>query len=348
MSVKQISLEYCQGKSNKVYQVQLEKQDNGYVVNFQFGRKGSSLKDGTKTATPVDKEKAEKVYDKLVKEKMKKGYIPSDETIEYDSAQYTKEIEEVPQLLNEVSEEVLLQLLEDDNFVAQEKQDGERRLVKKNNSTTFGINKKGVKVALPKKIASNVKKIPTLTVDGEEVGEHLFVFDCLNYNGQDLKELPYLERLKIMDSLSFEGKNISVVYTAYTTKEKKALYEKLKEENKEGIVFKRKDSSYQAGRPNSGGVALKYKFYKTTTAKVSSHTEGKRSVALEMIENSQVVPVGKVTIPANKKIPKVGTFVEVRYLYAYEGGSLYQPVYLGERNDQDDTDIETTQLVYKN
>jgi bifunctional non-homologous end joining protein LigD len=45
--------------------------------------------------------------------------------------------------------------------------------------------------------------------------------------------------------------------------------------------------------------------------------------------------VGNVTIPANHALPKVGDLVEVRYLYHYPGGSLYQPIYLGSRSDKD-------------
>ena len=43
------------------------------------------------------------------------------------------------------------------------------------------------------------------------------------------------------------------------------MFDKLKEENREGIVFKKKSAPYTHGRPNSGGNMLKYKFYKTAT-----------------------------------------------------------------------------------
>ena len=50
--------------------------------------------------------------------------------------------------------------------------------------------------------------------------------------------------------------------------------------------------------------------------------------------SEQWVPIGNVTIPTNFPIPPAGALVEVRYLYAYPGGALYQPVYLGPRTDQ--------------
>ena len=45
------------------------------------------------------------------------------------------------------------------------------------------------------------------------------------------------------------------------------------------------------------------------------------------------VGVGNVTVPANQAIPQAGVLVEVRYLYAHDGGSLFQPVLLGVRDD---------------
>ena len=57
--------------------------------------------------------------------------------------------------------------------------------------------------------------------------------------------------------------------------------------------------------------------------------------------------VGNVSIPVNHAIPQVGNIIEVRYLYAYPNGSLFQPTYLGERNDLEETDCRETQRVFK-
>ena len=84
---------------------------------------------------------------------------------------------------------------------------------------------------------------------------------------------------------------------------------------------------------------------------VANHTKGKRSVGLELVDGCRKkftkIAVGKVTIPPNKDIPEVGALIEVRYLYAYEGGSVYQPTYLGVRNDLYVEDALLQQLVYK-
>ena len=73
--IKQAVLEYRDGKSDKVYEVDLcEVAAGQFVVNFRYGRRGSNLRDGTKTALPVDRTQAEKVFDKLVASKINKGY----------------------------------------------------------------------------------------------------------------------------------------------------------------------------------------------------------------------------------------------------------------------------------
>lgn len=94
-----------------------------------------------------------------------------------------------------------------------------------------------------------------------------------------------------------------------------ALWQRLRAENKEGIVFKRLDAAYTAGRPNSGGPQLKHKFYATVSCVVSKINQ-RRSVEVRMWGEDGWMPCGNVTIPANHKIPEVCQVIEVRYLYA--------------------------------
>ena len=57
---------------------------------------------------------------------------------------------------------------------------------------------------------------------------------------------------------------------------------------------------------------------------------------------------GNVTIPPNQPIPETGQVVECRYLYAFrESGCIYQPVYLGTREDITADECTTAQLKYK-
>ncbi len=72
---EQARLWFREGTSDKVYEIDLvEVATNQYVVNFRYGRRGSPLRDGTKTATPLSLAKAKLVFDKLVAEKVAGGY----------------------------------------------------------------------------------------------------------------------------------------------------------------------------------------------------------------------------------------------------------------------------------
>lgn len=79
--IRQSKLFFIEGKSDKVYEIDLcELSSNEYLVNFRYGRRGSSLKEGTKTPEAVSLEKAESLFNALESEKRKKGYQSEAET----------------------------------------------------------------------------------------------------------------------------------------------------------------------------------------------------------------------------------------------------------------------------
>jgi bifunctional non-homologous end joining protein LigD len=81
---------------------------------------------------------------------------------------------------------------------------------------------------------------------------------------------------------------------------------------------------------------------------VVSAINTKRSVQMAVWENARLVPCGNVTIPANQPIPQVGDMAEIRYLYAMNGsGSLFQPVYLGVRDDIAAAECTRDQLKFR-
>jgi bifunctional non-homologous end joining protein LigD len=103
-----------------------------------------------------------------------------------------------------------------------------------------------------------------------------------------------------------------------------------------------------AGRPNNGGSQVKHKFYATLTARVSS-INAQRSVEISVIHENRWFPAGNVTIPSNFALPKVNKLVEIKYLYAFQAtGRLFQPIYLGVRDDLVPQDCSKDQLKYKN
>jgi len=348
MTSENITLYFQQGSSDKIYKASLEEADsNNFVVNFAYGRRGATLKTGTKTQTPVDYARAKKIYDKLVKSKTSKGYTPGEDGSQYVHTDTDMRDTGVQcQLLNFVEEAVALQLINDKNWWAQQKHDGRRMLIHKTDSIT-AINRKGLSIGAPDTILNSAGEVEqTYLVDGEAVGEQLFVFDILEVDNTDIRSAPYSQRLSRLEKLGFNG-SIIVTETAKTSKGKQQLYERLKASGMEGIVFKKPSAPYTAGRPNSGGNQMKFKFYATASVIVTSLNK-KRSVAVAVIAVKKRVNVGNVTIPPNKKVPAVDSIIEVRYLYAYKGGNLYQPTYLSVRDDISFEDCPISQLKYKN
>ena len=92
---------------------------------------------------------------------------------------------------------------------------------------------------------------------------------------------------------------------------------------------------------------MKFKFVATASAVVAK-INVQRSVEVSLFQGRSLVSCGNVTIPTDKTLPEPGELVEVRYLYAFpESGVLFQPVYLGPRDDVDDNECPTSQLKFK-
>ena len=76
---QQKKLYFTEGKSDKVYEVDLcESGGDLFVVNFRYGRRGATLREGTKTVFPVPYDDALSIFNKLVESKEKKGYGEND------------------------------------------------------------------------------------------------------------------------------------------------------------------------------------------------------------------------------------------------------------------------------
>ncbi|RYD69734.1 MAG: WGR domain-containing protein, partial [Verrucomicrobiaceae bacterium] len=143
-----ITLYYRQETSDKVYHISLEEKDDGFVVNFAYGRRGSTLSTGTKTPSPVRYPEANAIYDKLVKEKTAKGYTAGEDGTPYQHTDMERQRTGIHcQLLNSVEDDRLEKLIADPNYWMQEKHDGRRLLIRKEGETITGINRRGLVVA---------------------------------------------------------------------------------------------------------------------------------------------------------------------------------------------------------
>ena len=93
---------------------------------------------------------------------------------------------------------------------------------------------------------------------------------------------------------------------------------------------------------------VKFKFWASASCRVLK-VNTKRSVEVGLFdeETEKWVSVGNVTIGGKIEIPKVSDVIEVKYLYAYKGGSLYQPSFISIRDDVLVSNCLISQLKYK-
>ncbi len=239
MSVKSVSLSYKDGGSDKVYNAAILEKDSGFVVNFSYGRRGNSLTDGTKTSAPVDLPSAQKIFDKLVKEKVSKGYISDDllESVSNVAAEIGEKVKSgmTPQLLNVIEEEEVDRYINDDRYFAQEKHDGRRMLIRLAKNVLTIANKLGFSIPVPPIFESFKDKDFEFEIDGEFMGDKIILFDTLAFNGYSTKEQPAVERAFMTKQFSELLENVVVTRTAIDSKQKRHLYDQLKAENKEEL-----------------------------------------------------------------------------------------------------------------
>ncbi len=339
---------YKDGSSDKEYHAAIHETEAGCTVTFAFGRRGTALTSGTKTSSPVTREKAQLIYDKLIAEKTGKGYTPDGTGALFAQSDNAGRVSGLhPQLLNSIGEDAAAQYLADDAWCMQEKFDGKRILAAVTGGAAEGSNRKGLFVSLPQEISNALSALPDCVLDGELLGGSYAVFDLLALGADNLRERPYSERYARLAEAVPSAPVLRVAASAWDSAAKHALYAQIAAAGGEGVVFKRSDGKSIAGRPASGGGQVKCKFYATCTCIVSAQND-QRSVRLHLLDDgTAAVSVGSVTIPSNQAIPAPSALVEIRYLYAYKGGSLYQPAYLGERDDLDLSACVLSQLKYK-
>lgn len=356
MQEQSITLNYVEGSSSKTYQCQLVRSggENDWIVNFQYGRIGSALTSGTKTASPVPYDQALKAYQKLIDSKRAKGYSESASGVAFAGTDNAGRVSGVPiMLLNPISEADAEALICDPDWCCEVKKDGERRAAIAGHDSIAGVNRKGLTVALSQHIHDAISQAgfsDKTVLDGEDMGDSLCVFDVLFFEGRDLRQMPYRDRLRVREEVYARAPGLGRLTTAISTEAKRSLVAAARANNEEGVCFKRLSANHIAGRPASGGDALKLKFVESATVRVSAHNATKRSVGIEVMNEADAIWhfVGNVTIPPNHAVPPVGAIVEVQYLYAYPlPGALFQPVYQRPRSDLDASDCLLSQLKFK-
>jgi bifunctional non-homologous end joining protein LigD len=353
LSVTASSWYYKDAKSDKEYHIQIDEVPGGYMFRYRFGARGSSMRTTDKTTSPVPLAAAQKLYDAEVKKRTSKGYTQGEDGTPYAGTDKAGEVSGfIPQLLNPVDADDAQALVNSEDFLMQEKKDGVRQTIIRKGTEITAANRKGLLVGCSQVIADAVLALHTkrdadFVLDGEAIGDVYWPFDIRVYAGQSTEHMSAENRLAILNGLldTVSSPAIGRVPTAMTVRQKQDLFAKIKAARGEGVVFKKFGSKYVPGRPNSGGNQLKHKFKGSATVQVIEQNAGKRSVVvgvMSLVHDGYVTAIGNVTIPSNYSVPSAGSFVEVEYLYAFPGGSLFQPVYKGPRADKTEADLASS------
>lgn len=359
--MNEVKLFFQEGSSDKVYYARIVPAGGHvYDVVVQWGRRGSTLQQGKK-AIKVSLERAEATLEKLKREKVGKGYEEMTSTArpaevappmgQGSGSRATgirKRVGRVAQLLNPVDLHDVEALLGDDRYLAQQKLDGARVLCHVVDGEVLPTNRNGQKTSLADEVLRGVRHLPNGTVvDGEVMkvgGETLYwLFDVLEFGGEDVSAEPYESRLaRLADEVDpglFDPAR--VLETAWTTKQKRALLERLQHAGAEGVVFKRRDAPHSPGRPASGGAQLKCKF--VASADVVLVENVGNAYRMQVLDGRHWRDVGRVfsgTTTESRAFIDArlasGTrlVAEVRYLYATDDLQLFQPVLMRLREDK--------------
>jgi bifunctional non-homologous end joining protein LigD len=336
-ATNKITLYNRESGSNKQYTAWLEKKSDGFVVNFQFGPVGGWVKDGTKTKKPVSKDDAQKIYEKLLKSKKAKGYVEGEDAPAFSQTDGDVDSGIRPQLLTPDTEENIEKYVRDPFWGAQEKMNGKRIMIRADAKGVIGVNKRGLVCPIPEELIKALDK-SMFEFDGELIGTTYHVFD-LTAMGPDLSQNHRETRLEQRHGVAgvavrnVKSKHVKQVPLVTGEYRKREFVKKLRAGRKEGVVFKKLNAHYEAGRYDNlkKATAVKIKFYKAISVVVNGWNKGKSSVAVGLRDEikgskAEIIPVGNVSIP-EKYAGKIeeGDVIRVKYLYATSAKKLYQP-----------------------
>jgi DNA ligase D-like protein (predicted ligase) len=131
-----------------------------------------------------------------------------------------------------------------------------------------------------------------------------FVFDLLIYENRDLTQLPLIERREILKSvLKFQSSRVRVAEYFETSAE--IILQSAREQGLEGVIAKRKDSRYEAGKRS--GVWAKFRINSGQELVVGGYVQGAHgveSIIVGYYRASELIYVARVRngfVPATRR-----------------------------------------------
>lgn len=258
-----------------------------------------------------------------------------------------------PMLCGSVQANQVETYLNDDNWVAQQKLDGDRLLIHVTDHTVTPLNRDGVRRSnpTPKVVLDQFAVLPgEWVLDGELLTSGEFwLFDLPKAADGIGPTDPYWKRYEVLERVFAGGiwqpaDCIRLLPMARTTLAKRRLLRDLHGRGAEGLIFRHMDAGYKPGKRSE--LALKAKF--THTAEVVVHQvrpDGRDNCTFRLFRDGRLVPAGSVSLVGRPPVAP-GDVIEVRYLYASEDSLLYQPVMLRVRHDKAPSECTVDQLFY--
>lgn len=372
--LSQVVLHNTSGTRDALYVVQVQQDITAagteYLAVGYFGRRGATLAPAPKYKGP-SRSMADAEANKLERSKRSGGYLdyaggstfpglpagaptfggpPTSSPASVAAAAAASAVPggPSPMLAEVLTLDQLENFIKDPNWAFQKKFDGERMPVSIRRSGLVATNRKGKVRAMASAIETLLKKLiaqPDFSddresqVDGEVMlGDEYVIYDAVTIRDNDIRQLPYYERYAQLEALLAKQPQL-LAETAWSEEEKRAMVERARREEWEGLMARHIDEAYVNGRT---GWLLKCKLWETATCRVVA-VNAKRSVQLAVREaDNTETSCGNVTVPPDQAVPKPGDLVEVRYLYCTDGGKLYQTVLQRVRTDVDDADYRST------
>lgn len=255
------------------------------------------------------------------------------------------------QLLSEIKDFTSLKaIIESDDWIIEQKIDGQRISVHVNRGITTAYNRKGVELTVPKELSKQFLPFEnkSMILDGEYLNGIYYVFDVLSLGHAEVDYKPLKQRKILLRATvkSLKIPQLVNVRSASGTTDKASLIRDLKKVKAEGIVAKNLDAAYSYG--NKTENMLKYKFYKTVDCVVGETWYNNKQAVQLLLKNEEetFIEVGKCkVVPGVLQKLEYGDVVEVKYLYATPSKRLYQPIFSNIRTDKHASECDINQLV---
>lgn len=261
-----------------------------------------------------------------------------------------------PQLAESANPAELDRYLGDDNWWIEPKLDGSRTLLIIEGGQVSARNRQGDPRSAQVPLAALDPLLGLeVTLDAELVAGVLHMFDIPRLGTLINGSTPWAQRRAVLEALfaksGLDPTKIRLVPVARTTAEKQAMATAATEARIEGLMLKRVDGLYEAGKRSSAWLKVKW----VSTADcivIRIGDKGHNSATLALLdpENNKVTEVGKASLNGKDPAIVVGSVVEIVYLNAGDPAAprLYQPrIVGGPRTDKDYSECLIDQLRFQ-